>query len=135
MNGERKPEPAGETAADPRRTILVVEDEILVRAAAATHLRDAGYIVMEAADAAEAVRILGAERSIDLVFSDVNMPGEMDGTGLGRWIVRNRSWTKVLLTSGAGWTDGMADADRIAWLAKPYKFSDLERRVRALLDS
>ena len=130
MTGERKPE----TAADPRRTILVVEDEVLVRAAAAAHLRDAGHVVREAADAAEAVRILGAERSIDLVFSDVNMPGEMDGSALGRWILRNRPGMKVLLTSAAGWRDDMGDAPDMAWLAKPYKFSDLERRVRALLD-
>ena len=132
MTGERKPAPAGETA-DRRRAILVVEDEVLVRAAAAEHLRDAGYVVTEAADAAEAVRILGAERSIDLVFSDVNMPGEMDGNGLARWVLRSRSGTKVLLTSGAGRTGGMDHADGMAWLAKPYRFSDLERRVRELL--
>src|SRR5258707_15324003 len=100
MNTKRNYSPSSETGARTPPTILVVEDEVLVRIAAAEHLRAAGYAVIEAADAAEAVRLMGAAPSIDLVFSDVDMPGAMDGNGLRAWILRERPHIKVLLTSG-----------------------------------
>jgi len=62
--------------------------------AAAEHLRVAGYSVLEATDAAEAVRLIAADRSIELVFSDVHMPGEMDGNGLRSWILKERPYIR-----------------------------------------
>jgi len=99
MYAKRNFAPASDTGVA-RRTILIVEDEILIRMAAAEHLRVAGYSVLEATDAAEAVRLIAADRSIELVFSDVHMPGEMDGNGLRSWILKERPYIKVLLTSG-----------------------------------
>jgi len=131
MIGEREPESVAES--NPRPTILIVEDEILVRMAIALQLRDAGYIVIEAADADEALRLVETSDAIDLVFSDVNMPGQMDGEALGRWLRHNRPHIKLLLTSGAGWPGVVPD--RIATIEKPYRFSDLERRIRELLAS
>ncbi len=128
-------EPVSVAASNPRPTILIVEDEILVRMAIALQLRDAGYAVLEAADADEALRLVEASDAIDLVFSDVNMPGEMDGEALGRWLRHNRPHIKLLLTSGAGWSGAAPHPDRIATIEKPYRFSDLERRLRELLDS
>ncbi|MEA2816833.1 MAG: hypothetical protein QOI93_4534, partial [Rhodospirillaceae bacterium] len=65
----------------PPPTILVVEDEILVRTVIAAYLRDCGFDVVEAGNADEAVRVLEAGIRIDIVFSDVNMPGSLDGFG------------------------------------------------------
>lgn len=81
--------------------VLVVEDEILIRMAIADHLRDLGFKVYEAANAHEAVDLLshyGDE--IDAVFSDIMMPGEMDGIALVDWIGRNCPAVPIILTSG-----------------------------------
>ena len=83
----------------PPKSILVVEDEVLLRFVIADYLRDCGYQVIEANDASEAVALLTLEPP-DLVFSDVRMPGEMDGLGLARWVRTNRPGLPVILTSG-----------------------------------
>ncbi|MGZ5904834.1 MAG: response regulator, partial [Reyranella sp.] len=67
-------------------TVLVVEDEILVRTVIAAYLRDCGFDVVEAGSADEAVRVLEAGVRIDIVFSDINMPGSLDGFGLAQWL-------------------------------------------------
>jgi CheY-like chemotaxis protein len=87
------PEPRSET-------ILVVEDEVLVRMVIADYLRECGYRVIEAGSAEEAITVLTSPEPVDIVFSDVQMPGEMDGFGLATWVRRNQPWLKVLLTSG-----------------------------------
>jgi CheY-like chemotaxis protein len=85
----------------PPPTILVVEDEILVRTVIAAYLRDCGFDVVEAGNADEAVRVLEAGIRIDIVFSDVNMPGSLDGFGPAQWLRRERPRLKIILTSGA----------------------------------
>jgi CheY-like chemotaxis protein len=87
------PEPRSET-------ILVVEDEVLVRMVIADYLRECGYRVIEAGSAEEAITVLTSPEPVEIVFSDVQMPGEMDGFGLATWVRRNQPWLKVLLTSG-----------------------------------
>jgi CheY-like chemotaxis protein len=81
-------------------TILIVEDQVLIRMEVADYLRECGYLVLEAADANEAIVIMQTDRRIDLVFSDVQMPGPMDGFGLSQWVRTNRPVIKVILTSG-----------------------------------
>jgi CheY-like chemotaxis protein len=81
-------------------TVLVVEDEVLVRMVIADYLRECGYRVIEAGSAAEAVTVLSSPEPVDIVFSDIQMPGEMDGFGLATWVRQNQPWLKVLLTSG-----------------------------------
>ena len=78
----------------------MVEDEILVRAVAAANLRDCGFDVVEAGNADEAIRVLQAGIRVDIVFSDVNMPGSLDGFGLALWLRRERPDLKFILTSG-----------------------------------
>ncbi len=127
MNAACKPssEPVPASAA----VILVVEDDVMVRALAADYLRGCGYEIVEAGGADEAIRILQADRRIGIVFSDVNMPGSMDGFGLARWLRRERPALKLILTSGT-----VADLDvHGPVLAKPYDYGDLARRIRALL--
>jgi CheY-like chemotaxis protein len=81
-------------------TILVVEDELLIRFCAAASLADAGFAVVEAANAEQAVQALETHGDIGLVFTDVNMPGQLDGLGLA-WEV-SRRWPElpVIVTSG-----------------------------------
>jgi len=133
MTGEREPAHAGEIGAVEQETILVVEDEVLVRTAVSMHLRDCGFLVVEAVDAEEAMRALDAEPAIRLVFSDVNMPGPMDGNGLARWLKKERPGVKILLASGAGWPAGTA-VEGVPRLTKPYSFFEIERLIRGLLD-
>ncbi len=118
----------------PARTILVVEDDILIRSTLAEFLRDAGYHVFEAVNAAEAKAVLNAGAVVDLVFSDVRMPGEESGVALAGWIRRQHPDTAVLLTSG------FADAKEtrqlpadILVLRKPYALSDVLRHIQILL--
>lgn len=71
-------------------TILIVEDEVLVRMTIADYLRECGFQVAEAGSADEALSILNSEMPVDLVFSDVQMPGTMNGFGLAHWIRQHR---------------------------------------------
>jgi CheY-like chemotaxis protein len=83
-----------------KSVILVVEDEALIRLDAVQMIEDAGYEVLEASNADEAIRILNERSDIRVVFTDVNMPGSMDGLKLAR-AVRDR-WPpiKLIVTSG-----------------------------------
>jgi len=112
-------------------TILVVEDDILTRMAASDHLRDAGHRVLEAADAEEARTLLRASEPIEVVFSDINMPG-MDGITLAQWIIKEFPDVKVVLTSG---DLRNAAAAQIAthFLEKPYDLATLGRLIKTLL--
>ena len=128
-NASDEPVPA------PPPAVLVVEDDVLVRTVLAAYLRECGFDVVEAGSADEAIRVLEAGIRVDIVFSDVNMPGSMDGFGLAQWLRRERPGLKIILTTGAGRTAKEADelCEHGPILAKPYNHADLERRLRALL--
>ena len=80
--------------------LLVAEDDIFIRAMIAEFLRDAGFDVVEAANADEAIAIFESGTEIDLLFSDVKMPGTMDGNELARRVKVRWPATHVMLTSG-----------------------------------
>jgi CheY-like chemotaxis protein len=83
------------------QTVLVVEDEVLVRMAVSQQLRECGYNVVEAANADEALTVLRHHNiSMHIVLSDVEMPGSMDGFALATWIRQNRPDLKVILARG-----------------------------------
>jgi CheY-like chemotaxis protein len=90
--------PWGNSAKAP--AVLIVEDEPLVRMGAVNLIEDAGFEVIEAASADEAIRILECRSDVRVVFTDIHMPGSMDGLKLAH-AVRNR-WPpiKIILTSG-----------------------------------
>jgi CheY-like chemotaxis protein len=122
---------------DDRETILVVEDEILVRLVIADYLRGCGYRVYEAASADEALVLLQrSDIAVDIVFSDVEMPGRMDGFGLARWLRQHRPETEVVL---AGSPQKAADAAgglcEDGPLPKPYHPQAVLDRIRRLLAS
>ncbi|MBV8187554.1 MAG: response regulator [Alphaproteobacteria bacterium] len=108
--------------------ILVVEDEVLMRAAAADHLRQAGYDVMEAGNADEALRLL-QKVEIDVVLSDIAMPGSLDGLGLIRWLRRHKPQVKTIVTSGSE----QPTAGYGMFLSKPYRLVDLDFCVAKVL--
>lgn len=118
-------------------TILVVEDEILIRLAVCDFLRECGYRVLEASSAEEAQEIFRAGEPIEILFSDVNLAGELDGFALATWVREHHPDIRIMLTSGiATMTQearGLCDAP---FLRKPYAHSDLaghlERLLRAL---
>ena len=133
MNASRNVSDESVPASPP--TILVVEDEILVRTVIAAYLRDCGFDVVEAGNAEEAVRVLEASIRVDIVFSDINMPGRLDGFGLAQWLRRERPGLKIILTSGAA--QAVKDASdlcaHVPILAKPYDYAEVARQLRALL--
>ena len=126
MGGECQPVPSGPAEAA-QKVVLVVEDEVVLRMAVSAHLRDLGFVVIEAVDAEEAVELLNANHKIRLVFSDITMPGSMDGDQLAEWIVDRYPEIRILLTSG------ITQRGSQPFLAKPYSFAELERRIAEIL--
>jgi DNA-binding NtrC family response regulator len=98
-------------------TVLVVEDDFLVRLCAADALSEAGFNVLQADSGPDALRIL-EDGPVDVVFTDINMPGAFDGAGLARRISRRWPETAVVITSGRGSPEeGLGEA---MFLPKPY---------------
>jgi CheY-like chemotaxis protein len=116
-------------------TLLIAEDDISIRGLMADFLRDVGYEVVEAGNAAEAVAVFESGAPIDLLFSDIRMPGEMDGCELARKIKDQWPRTHVLLTSGYGMADSEADGQLSPqFLAKPYRPLSLLGAIMSLVE-
>jgi len=117
-------------------TILVVEDDRLVREYVLTQLHSLGYVTLDAANAAEALAIVEANHKFDLLFTDVIMPGAMNGRQLANEMQKSKPALKVLFTSG--YTEnaiihhGRLDSD-VLLLTKPYRKSDLAGMIRKAL--
>ncbi len=119
-----------------QNVILLVEDDELVRDLAAELLQDGGYSVIQAADAQEAMRIIEDQRGLDLVFSDVRMPGPVDGIGLAKWIMRFHPQLAVVLASGYADPKSLQEAAHVdAIMQKPYAGEDVIRRLGMVLAS
>ena len=130
--------PVAEGQAGMRPTVLIVEDEVLSRLAMAEYLRDCGFHVIEAASGVEAQQLVLAGLKVDLVFSDITMPGGVDGIDLALWLMVQCESTKVILTSGL--PDALMKAQSacnqvLAFVPKPYDQADVAKRIRALLDA
>jgi CheY-like chemotaxis protein len=113
-----------------RSTILVVEDEVLLRLMTADQLREAGYTVIEAANANEAAEVLRTT-PVGLVISDIRMPGSMDGAGLARLVRSEYPAIKILLTSGHLSEAGCAQHD--GFFRKPYDVLEIIRHIKSLI--
>ena len=123
--------------AEDAEMILVVEDEARVRRLACRYLRDLGHPVLEAADVEEAIAILETEPDIRMVFSDIVMPGDLNGYDLANWIAAHRPAVKCLLTTGRHEWARAASADHsppLPVLAKPYSKKQLARQIRQRFD-
>jgi len=117
-------------------TILVVEDDSRVRRVTAARLRELGYHVLEAATAAAALDILEGGTPVDLLLTDVVMPGGMTGDQLAARVRAEWPAIRILLTSGYAelLVAGREHAESGNWLRKPYTAADLATRVRTLLN-
>jgi CheY-like chemotaxis protein len=117
-------------------TILVVEDDALVRRSVTTQIQSLGYQTIEAASAAEALVVVERGDAFDLLFTDVVMPGSMNGRELADEVARRRPGMKVLFTSGytedAVFHHGRLDPG-VLLLAKPYTKSEIARMIRHAL--
>ena len=125
-----------EQHADAEPLVLVVEDEVLIRMAAADHLRHCGFRVAEAGSAAEAQELILSGLKVNLVFSDITMPGALDGIGLTQWLAVHVPDVPVILTSGV---NSSLEAARQActnirsMLPKPYDYDGVVTQIRAAL--
>jgi CheY-like chemotaxis protein len=119
-------------ANNPHGTVLVVEDELLIRLDLADQLRRAGLTVVEASTGDEALTVLKANDTVDLVVSDIRMPGETDGMELAAWLRRERPKIKIVLVSGYTATQDMTTVADVA-LGKPVDRSLFVREVERLL--
>jgi CheY-like chemotaxis protein len=120
-----------------RETILVVEDNERVRETVVGHLTSFGYRVMEATTGDAALRALESDaHPIDLVFTDVVMPGSIDGLALARLVLGRWPEKKVLLTSGfsAGSEEPTAELSGLHTVFKPYRKAQLAEAVRTALE-
>lgn len=117
--------------------ILVVEDEAKVRHMTVDALRELGYTVVQAGDGNQALEQLALQPRIDLLFTDIVMPG-MTGRQLADRALEQRSDMKILYTTGytrnAIIHNGMVDHG-VAFLAKPFSIQALARKVREVLDA
>ena len=132
---EARPSAEQRVAEAPPR-ILVVEDDILVRTVVSAYLRECGYDVAEAGNADEAIHVMKSDMKVDILFTDVTLPGSsLDGFGLAQWARRRRPDLKVILTSGAQRTAKSAGdlCEAGPMLAKPYDHAELARQIRSLL--
>jgi CheY-like chemotaxis protein len=113
--------------------VLIAEDEEFIRVIAVEYLIDAGFQVLEAIHAAHALAVINEAAQIDLVFTDINMPGEMDGHALANWLHQHRTNVPVLLTSGVDKPAIGASGKHRRFIAKPYALPEVERHIREML--
>jgi signal transduction histidine kinase len=134
---ERKPPTAKTAAAGGNETVLVVEDDEGVRAYSAEILREVGYRVLETADGAAALRIIEAEPDLRLLFTDVGLPGGLNGRQLAEEARRRRPDLRVLYTTGYARNaivhHGRLDPG-VELIVKPFNHASLAAKVRHVLD-
>ncbi len=119
----------------PARVVLVVEDEALIRMLLADVFEDAGFVVVEAGGADEAISIFGARGDIEVVVTDLRMPGTMDGLGLAGWMGEHAPSVPIIITSGlATPPDAEANPCIVRIVTKPYKPTDVVDLVVELFD-
>ena len=121
--------------ASSRPVILIVEDDLLVRMNALETIGEAGFEVIEASNADEAIAVLEKRHDIHLIFTDIRMPGSMDGLKLAR-AVRGR-WPPIKIVATSGLVDvGEKDLPEGGrFLAKPYSPDELAGVLHDLIDA
>jgi CheY-like chemotaxis protein len=115
-------------------TVLIVEDDALVRTALAETLRDLRYQIMEAADADTALTMLEGGAAADLIFTDLSMPGSMDGLEFAAAIRMQFPHLPVILTTGhVGVLSGRTLPDGVSFVRKPHSRTGIAAAVRQAL--
>ena len=110
--------------------ILIVEDETLIRWGAVKMVEDAGFEVLEAASADEAIQILEGRSDIRVIFTDIHMPGSMDGLKLAHAVRCRWPPIKIIVTSGHGFPNEQALPEGGRFVPKPYNSIQLQDALR-----
>ena len=117
--------------------ILLIEDDLKVREVTAATLSGLGYEVVDGTDGKAALEILAKDPEIELILSDIVLPGDLSGPGISARILEHQPDIKILLMTGYADRDRHGDggeANRFPCLMKPFTREDLARRVRRLID-
>jgi two-component system, response regulator PdtaR len=112
-----------------QRTILVVEDEALIRMSTVATLEDAGYCVLEAQNSPEALQILSRHAEVSILVTDVRMSGAMDGLALVAQVRLDHPAIRAIVVSGTTSATEAIDAGALGFLTKPYMAHTLVQAV------
>lgn len=124
----------GQPASDDPPVVLLVEDEPLVRVTAADELEEAGFQVLEAANADVALKVLEARSDeVQVLFTDVDMPGSMDGLALAEQVYRRWPHVLLLISSGYARPDPNGIPDHGQFIPKPYGAATLIRHIHEMM--
>jgi two-component system, response regulator PdtaR len=115
-----------------KRVVLLLEDDFWTRYTAAEFLRAMGYQVIEGKDADDGITVLSAGTHVDAIFTDIRMPGSLDGLAFAQWVGVHYPYMPVLLTSGVPPSAPPAAPLR-RFVTKPYLLFDVEREIRSML--
>jgi CheY-like chemotaxis protein len=113
--------------------VLVVEDEFLIRMNTIDMVENAGFETLEAGSADEALEILGRHPEIAIVFTDINMPGSLDGLDLAETVAQNWPSIRVVLTSGRYLLRDEALPNDDWFIPKPFDGEQLSNMLRGLV--
>ena len=116
-----------------RPVVLVVEDEALIRLSAIQSVEGAGYEALEAADADEAIKLLETRSDISLVFTDVHMPGTMDGLKLAHYIRDRWPPIRLMVASGVAILSERDLPSGTSFFRKPYREHSITDEMKRLL--
>ena len=113
-------------------SVLVVEDEALVRMDVSDRLSEDGFEVYEAATADDAIRLLEAHSDIQILFTDIDMPGTMDGLKLSAYVRDRWPPVRIVVTSGHRKVDVVDLPDGGVFYSKPYNYTEVAQSFREL---
>ena len=114
------------------RVALVVDDEHFARLFAVQILLDEGFVVLEAADAQEAMELLASNDDVSVVLTDISMPGDMDGYGLAQHVASAYPDAALILASGVVLPGQAGEIASARFLPKPFTASSLTEALHAL---
>jgi DNA-binding NtrC family response regulator len=115
-----------------KTTVLVVEDEALLRLVAVGELEDAGMATLEAENGSQALEILGCNRSIDVVFTDIDMPGAINGIELANIVRETYPHMRVIVVSGLSNIENTTLHKAIPFYSKPYDMARIIEQMQAI---
>lgn len=116
-----------------RPAILIVEDDPIIRWSGAETLMDARFEVLEAGNAAEALTLLENHGGVSVLFTDIDMPGKMDGLDLARIAAHRWPWIHIIVASGRREAQARHMPDNGRFIPKPYMPEQIIRDIDALL--
>jgi len=118
---------------DGRAVVLVVEDSAIIRMGAVDLVLSVGYEALEASDADAAIRILESRNDVDLVFTDVQMPGTMDGIELSHYIRDRWPPVRLIIASGEAFLEESSLPIGSRFFSKPYDESSIANAMALLM--